>query len=129
MARHQKINVKFDNLLISNAVFNYLDAAEKEIIYSRLSDNESAVAGFYNSEKLVFAVVFDFELNRLHVRQVGGDFGRNYNLLDTFCAGLAKALGFDTITFISFKKAVARWAEKAGYRNIIGDSEYLKRVA
>ena len=124
----KEITVTFDNLLLRELFFDYLSPNETFAISQRLFKKTSVVCGFYQSGILKFCVVFDFEKDALHVREVAGYFGKLHEILDQFSQGMARFYEKKFVTFKTEKRAVRVWAEKQEYEYIPSDQEYRKAM-
>lgn len=126
-ANAQKITAKIDNDLQNHFFLsNYLHRDELNEIDHRIMAGKSMAVGFMSGEEVLFVAIFDFEHDCLHVRQVGGFFGRLYDVLDIFAQGLAKFMNKKYISFKSDRRAVAKWAAGNDYVFTSNENEFRK---
>lgn len=123
----QEITIVGNNALINH---RYLDfcADDRPAMVERLNANTSFVAGFFSGQELVFVAVFDIEPGCLHIRQVGGHFAQNFEYLDVFAEGVAKALKLTSVSFKSERAAVEKFAASRNYRYIPEVNEFSRAV-
>jgi hypothetical protein len=126
----ETVDCVINNALIDHLFFNYIAYDERNTIIKRLALKQSVVVGFKVGNEIKFCAVLDFEPydKILHVRQVGGFFGRIHDALDIFTQGFAKYLNYDFITFETEKRAVKKWAEKAGFEYLHENNQYQKVI-
>lgn len=97
-------------------IFSYLNVEEKEEIFTRLEKGQSEIYLVLDEkEYVIFGFILDFN-EKLHVREVAGKFLKNVYILDTFSEAIARIKGYEKITVNTTKKAVAKVAEKIGFK-------------
>lgn len=100
--------VKFDKEVIDTPFFAYVSRAEKAEIKKRLDENKSIGIVFEKDDNDLFGAVLDLDETSLHVREVGGNFLKDWKALDIFCEAFAKLLKKSRITFETRRNAVMR---------------------
>ncbi|MDX1939670.1 MAG: hypothetical protein SFU99_03915 [Saprospiraceae bacterium] len=127
MVQSQEIKVIFDNTLIEHTYFNYLPHSRRVELETLIKNKEAVICGFYNlDDGMLFVAAFQIYPESVHVREVGGNFGRCYDVLDIFAQGFAKYMGKNSVTFDTEKRAVHVWANKSGYIPTPDSNEYRK---
>jgi len=127
-SQEKEIIAVFDKQVIDDFTMNYIAQSERAEIRTRLANNTSLGVRFTDTEnKTLFCAIIDIEpVSRcIHVREVGGLFGRCYECLDSFCHGLMQLFDYKTVSFVTEKRAVKKWAAKMGY-SPLDDKEFVK---
>lgn len=109
------MKAKFDNEVIDTPFFAYVSRDEKAEIKKRIAENKSVGIVFEKNDHDLFGAVLDLDENSLHVREVGGNFLKDWKALDIFCEALAKLLQKSRITFETRRNAVMRVSGFAAY--------------
>lgn len=123
----QEIKATVNNSYVSHEMLDYC-LPDREALNARLAADTSFVAAFHTDEEILFVAVFDLEPACLHVREVGGNFGKYHEALDFFAKAFAKGLNRESVSFNTSKKAVEKWAEKRGYDRIPESNEFSTKV-
>lgn len=126
METSRKIDVFFDDKLINHLFLDYMTNENRLQLEYRLANGISIICVFRKDNEDLFVTAIDIEDKCIHVREVGGSFGRIYDILDDFVQGFAKFCGKDEITFNTGRRAVVKWAEKQNYTHVPNTMEYKK---
>lgn len=102
------MKAKFDNEALNTPFFAYVSREEKAEIKKRLDENKSVVIVFEKHDQDLFGAVIDLDEKSLHVREVGGNFLKDWKALDIFCEAFAKLLKKSRISFETRRNAVIR---------------------
>lgn len=109
---------------IHHRFFDYVSDDEKKNILK----NPSSFCGFiFKQDKEIFGAVLDLEDDRIHVRQVGGNFTKDIDKLLLFCNNLSRTHGKKYVSFTASRKAVEKIGQKLGFKREHGN-QYYKAV-
>lgn len=115
---------------LSHEFFNHLDEGTKQEIYSDNYKNKTVIYSFEKEEKIpVFAAVIDILDDRIHVREVGGQFVFNMQWCEKLCEMMAKKFNKEKISFCTNKKGVKTIGKRLGYTQSIYKNEFEKAVS
>lgn len=123
----QEIKATINNNYVNHEFLDYCKN-DREALNERLLSDRSFVAAFHTDDKILFVAVFDLEPLCLHVREVGGNFGRYHDALKFFAEAFAKGLKRESVSFNTEKPAVEKWAKKCGFERIPETNEFSMKV-
>lgn len=128
-SKAEKMKARFSNISFGLPIFDYLNEEQKAVIRDRMEKGISICVSFEENDYTKFCAVLDIdEADSLHVREVAGNFLKEWRVLDLFCEGLARAIKKPAITYNTFRNAVMRVSGIAGYEPS-GEHEFKRVIA
>lgn len=125
MEKTSQIKAHIDNDYIHHSVWD-LHKFDKKEVFELFAKKEGMAVAFYDDNNFLFAAILDYSGDTIHVREVAGNFGRNFRHLHNFANFAGRILMKTYVTFCTERRAVEKWADRMGY--IKNDSGYYVGV-
>jgi len=99
--------------LLEHKWFNHLD--DKDVIKREIKSGETHSVIVRKNDVSIFGAFISIYLHSVHIREVGGRFPKNIELLEIYCKALAKFKKVNKLTVCAKRKGVENIAEKMDF--------------
>lgn len=114
---------------LSHEFFAHLSMDEKQKIYADINKNKTVIYTFEKDENQpLFIAVIDIMDDRIHVREVAGDFIFRMKYCEKLCIHLCEKLNKPLISFCTEKDVVRKIGERLGFTQSKFKNEFEKVV-
>jgi len=101
---------------LDHSFFDYISVADKAEIRKELKDGISVLNPLYDGETLRAAFIIMAYPEKIHIREIGGDYVWATKHVNRFAEKVAKAMGLNKVSFTASDETIQKRSEIYGYK-------------
>ena len=101
---------------LAHPFFDYIPPDDVEEIKQEINDGLSHLLCLEENKAIIAAFIITHYDDRIHIREIGGDYVRATKHVNSFAEQVAKALGIGVVSFTAKNPIIQKRSEIYGYK-------------